>query len=176
MVVICLWYSFSRTKKIHQKYFPKKNSSLLKFSSSLKSLYTQIPVLTVTLLKINCRRHDIHTTSSTTQLCRCDSHVITKQVTNKQVTSCVTGKRLKTTGLTVLPPSQCRPWRRPKGRPPPRWEGRGCRGQAGRRAWPRSGPRPPPRWNIWKKKFEMSEIYFFQMSEEKIKYISEENI
>ena len=48
---------------------------------SLKSLYTQIPVLTVTLLKVNCRRHDFHTTSSTTQLCRRATHVTTNQVT-----------------------------------------------------------------------------------------------
>ena len=42
--------------------------------------------------KLPPRQYDFHTTSSTTQLCRRASHVITKQVT-----SCVTGKRLNTT-------------------------------------------------------------------------------
>ena len=36
----------------------------------LESLHKQIPLLTVTLLKADCRLWDFHTTSSTTQLCR----------------------------------------------------------------------------------------------------------
>ena len=43
---------------------------LLHYMHLVKILYTQIPVLTVTLLKVNCRRHGFHITSSTTQLCR----------------------------------------------------------------------------------------------------------